>query len=106
MKVYDLYGIACSELEEAKGQAELALGVDLQAHESGHHCGDYYRHDAVGQEHLILHRNFDSFEAEWTEPEHQDQAFLLYVNETSRSAAIRTRLENLNTIRLLRHQEL
>lgn len=106
MKTYDLYGLSCRNLEEAKARVEPALGVTLIAHESGYHCGDYYRYKDVGEEHFILQRNFDDLEGEWTEPANQDQPLLLYVNETDRSAELRDALEQVDGVVRLRHQDL
>lgn len=106
MKVYDLYGIVCQDLEEARAKVEAVLGVPLVAHESGYHCGEYYRYKDVGEEHFVLQRNFDSVEAEWTDPSRQDKPFLLYVNETSRSAELRESLEQVGGVELLKHQEI
>ena len=78
----------------------------MVAHESGYHCGDYFRLGDTGAEHFILQQNYDSFENEWTEPEHQRIKFLLYVNETLRSEAIAAAFASEAGIELIRHQEL
>ena len=106
MKVYDLYGVACSDLEEARAKVEPVLGVSLVAHESDYHCGEYYGYRDVGEEHFILQRNYDSFDTEWTEPDSQDKPFLLYVNETDRSNELREALERVDGVALLKHQEI
>lgn len=103
--VYDLYGVVCGDLAEARSQVEAALGVSLAAHESSYRCGDYYRYNDAGQEHFILQRNYDSFDDEWTVPEREDMPVLLYVNETSRADELRQRLERVGGV-LLQRQEL
>jgi hypothetical protein len=106
VKTYDLYGVAVDGLESAKDLVNRALGIQLVAHESGYHCGEYYRLGGDGDEHFILQRNFDEFEGEWTEVEHQRFGILLYVNETNRSATLEGRLSSGDEFSLLRHQEL
>ena len=76
------------------------------AHESGYHCGSYYRLGDVGTEHFILQRNHDTFENEWTESDFKEKIFLLYINETSRSEEIAAALLADRAFARLRHQEL
>jgi len=57
-------------------------------HDSGYHCGEYYRSGDVGGEHFILQRNYDEAECEWTEPSHSRFALLFYANETDRASEI------------------
>ena len=106
MRTYDLYGIQGEDLATAKAKVGQALDLEFVAHESGYHCGLYFRHGDAGEEHFIIQSNFDSFEDEWTEPERRDKPFLLYVNETLRSDELRRRLEAAGDIELLRHQEI
>src|SRR5687767_9068848 len=106
MKTYDLYGIDATDLDAARRLVEGLLELRLVAHESSYHCGDYYRLGDVGAENFILQHNYDSFEVEWTEPEFQEKKFLLYVNETSRSAHIAAALTTDQSVKLLRHQAL
>ena len=102
---YDLYGLIVASLEEAKTLIEKALGISLAAHESGYHCGAYYRSGDVGAEHFILQRNRDATEGEWAESDHSDAPFLLYVNETQRAAELRELLDGAANVRLLRTEE-
>ena len=104
LKVYDLYGTTIVELNEAKIVVETVLGLELKAHESGYHCGEYFRLNDVGEEHFILQRNFDDFENEWTEESFSQYLILLYVNETERSDKIRALLEQSNNFVLLEHE--
>jgi hypothetical protein len=104
MRAYDLYGIAGESLDAARDKVSDAIGIAFVAHESGY-LGQYYRHRDVGEEHFILQSNFDSVEAEWTEPDRRDLPFLLYVNETSRSHELRRKLQSVGGIELLRHEE-
>ena len=106
MKAYDLYGVACSDLEEARAKVEPVLGVRLAVHESDCRCGEYYAHKRVGEQHFILQRNYDSFENEWTEPDSQDKSFLLYVNETDRCDGLRGALERVDGVALLKQEEI
>ena len=104
--VYDLYGIRCCSLERAKAVVEESLQLQLQPHESGYHCGDYFRLGDVGVEHFVLQKNFDELEAEWTDPEHKSYPFLLYVNETERADEIALSMEGRDEVELLKRQRL
>ncbi len=103
-KTYDLYGVHADNIEEARSSVEKALGLKLHSHESSYRGGAYFRLHDVGKEHFILQQNYDSFEREWTEPEHSDSPFVLYVNESPRSEDIQRALRTKPNIRLLRHQ--
>jgi hypothetical protein len=106
VSVYDLYGIGYEDLDEAKGALEHALAVRFAAHESGYRGGAYYRHQGLGEEVFILQRNHDPFEDEWAEPENREHPFLLYVDDTPRSDELRRKLEVLDRVVLLRHDEI
>lgn len=81
MKIFDLYGISVDSLQEAKESVESALREPLNAHESSHHCGAYYRLDLPDGGSIILQQNFDDFENEWTEEAFKEMPFLLYVSK-------------------------
>jgi hypothetical protein len=81
MNTFDLYGISVSSLTDAKECVGQALGLNLIAHESSHHCGDYWRIDLPEGASLILQQNYDRFDDEWTEAEFQDWPFLLYISK-------------------------
>lgn len=106
LKSYDLYGIECESLEFARTVIEALLNIVMITHESGFHCGEYYRLNDVGQEHIILQNNYDDFEEEWTEEGYSKYPFLLYVNETLRSSEVAGLLQNDKRVVLLKHQEL
>lgn len=101
---YDLYGIQCETLEIAKAKVESLLKIFMRGHESGFHCGEYYRLYDIGQEHFVLQNNYDEFEGEWTEEIFSDFPILLYVNETDRSDDLRLVLLKDQQVFLLRHQ--
>ena len=99
---YDLYVVACTDLDQGRHLLEPALGVTLQPHESGFHGGEYFRLGDGGHEHFIFKRNFDGAAEEWAEPEFQAARFLLYVNETGRGAELRARLGAVSGVTHLR----
>src|SRR5947208_1547401 len=103
-KAYDMFGIVADDLEAAREIVERLLSVRLVAHESGYRGGEYYRLSDVGREHLILQRNYDDFEREWTEPSQKDKPFLLYVNETERSREVQEALTVDDRVSLIKHQ--
>ena len=105
-KSYDLFGIECDDINIARTIIEVILNISMIAHESGYHCGEYYRLYDVGQEHFILQKNYDDFEEEWTEETYLKYPLLLYVNETLRSSEFVKHLQSDKRIELLRHQEL
>lgn len=92
MKTYMLFGIRGTDLPAARGVIEGLLGIQLRPHESGYHCGDYFRSGDVGEEHWILQKNFDDSDGEWTEPSFPEYGLLLYVNEASRASEIEAAL--------------
>jgi hypothetical protein len=104
VETFDLYGLSFPNLEESRLAVERALGITLVPHESDYRGGDYYRLHDVGREHFILQCNLHPLEREWQEERHQDAPFLLYVNQTPRSEAIKNALEQVPGIRQLRHR--
>lgn len=106
-KTFDLYGFRTDDLEAARASVESALGVQLQAHESSYHCGDYYCLGKDGEENLILQRNFDDFEEEWTEEQFKSTPILLYVNHTQRPEELEEALTSrIGGIALLRRERI
>ncbi|MDP5210940.1 hypothetical protein [Microbulbifer sp. 2205BS26-8] len=105
-KSYDLYGVDCESLDAAKTLIEALFNIVMVAHESGLHCGEYYRLYDVGQEHFILQNNYDDFEDEWTEEAFSKYPVLFYVNETDRSYDLKEILLKDKRLALLRHEEL
>jgi len=107
-KVFDLYGLKAGDLSEAKTLVENVLALDLLDHESGYHCGEYYRsHEVdIDDESFILQKNYDDFEDEWTEESFTDFPILLFVNDTKRSSEITSLFESQKGVTLLRHQEI
>lgn len=106
MKTYDLYGIRVDDLETARAVVEDALRIKLNPHESSYHCGDYYRVGDAGAEHIVLQRNHDDLEKEWTEEGFKEFPVLLYVNETDRAADIENALARMPAVSLLRRESL
>jgi hypothetical protein len=102
---YDLYGIAARSLEEARTLVAEALGFSFILHESGYHCGAYYRAGALDGEHFILQKNRDEEDDEWAEPEHQGLPFLLYVNDTERGDHIEAELRKVEAIAHIRTEQ-
>lgn len=51
---YDLYAVACADLDQGRRLLEPALDGTLQPHESGFHGGQYFRLGDVGHEHVIF----------------------------------------------------
>ena len=78
------------------------VGISMQLHDSMYLGGDYYRAESSGGEYFELLHNFNSFEDEWTEPDHKTATFLLYVNETQRAAVVREVLGRLAQVTHLR----
>ena len=91
-----------------KTLVENTLALTLLAHESGYHCGEYYRsHDVdVDDENFILQKNYDDFEDEWTEERFVDFPILLFANDTKRPSEIASLFENEQSVALLRRQEI
>ena len=89
---YHTYAIDAETLQDAQLIVEGCLGVALFPRSGGYRGGDYLMSEKGGSEELILQRNFIPFDGDWMESQHQDFAFLLYVNETTRSDEVLRRL--------------
>jgi hypothetical protein len=74
--VFDISG---SNLDEVRSEVESVLAVELIAHESDYHGGDYFKGTLRGVS-LVLKSNFLEDDGDLTEAEFPDAAFLLYVN--------------------------
>lgn len=106
MKTYALYGhLSDSDIHVVCGIIERALSVKFVAHESSYR-GEYYRAGITGEENFVLQKNYDEYEKEWTEPEHQKYPFLLYINATPRLAELKKTLESVEGLSLIKHEEI
>ena len=94
VKTYILFGLRNRSIDDARTEIEAALRIQMDPHESGYHCGAYFRLGRVGAEHFILQKNYDDFEREWTEPDHKKYEVLFYANETTRGKEIVSALAN------------
>ncbi|MEW8229310.1 MAG: hypothetical protein AB2745_03225 [Candidatus Thiodiazotropha endolucinida] len=85
MKKSDLYGFYGMNLGLVHSQVEEALGICLEARESGYYGGDYYllKGDDIS---LVLQENFVEDDGELTEDDYPDASILLYVNATAELA--------------------
>ncbi len=83
MKKANLFAIAAADLEQAKFAVESALKVQLNAHESEYHGGEYYRGECAGVS-LVLQENFVEDDGEPTEAEFPLVPLLLYVDGLER----------------------
>ena len=79
MKKANLFAIAAPDLEQAKFAVESALKVQLSAHESEYHGGEYYRGECAGVS-LVLQENFVEDDGEPTEAEFPLAKLLLYID--------------------------
>jgi hypothetical protein len=95
MKIFDLYGLEVPSMDDARALFEEVAHQPLNAHESSHHCGEYWRLDLPNGGSLILQRNFDDFENEWTEESFKAYPFLLYVSDYPQADKLRSALNNL-----------
>ena len=98
-KTFDLYGSSLA-LESALREAEAALGVSFEAHESSHRGGDYYR----CSESFVLQRNTE-LDNELAEPEFASAATILYVSQVSDPDAIRRQLVGTGSFKHLRRDQ-
>ena len=89
-KAHLLFGIAGTDLDDARRRVETALGICMAPHESSYRCGDYYRCGDAEHEHFILQQAFDEADGEWVEPAFTKHGLLLYVNEASNGAEMQT----------------
>ncbi len=106
MKTFDLYSVDAEDLDHARSIVEPVLETRFVEHESGFHCGRYFRHGLPGAEHFVLQRNYDDFAGEWTESDFRDSTFLLYVNETARAEELKASFLKLAELTHRRRDEL
>lgn len=93
MITFDLYGISVRSFDDARDMVQQAVGRALKAHESSHHCGDYWRLDLDDGASIILQKNYDAFEGEWTEESFKDYPYLLYVSRYAEADGLNVTLE-------------
>ena len=105
MPDFDLYGFADSDLAAVRLAVEEAIGIEFVRRENPHMGGEFYgTKPGPGNEHFVLRRNLDPATREVAEEEFADQPTILYVNCTTRSDAIRAKLEAMaKPPKLLRH---
>ena len=105
MPDFDLYGFAEPDLSAVRSAVEEALGVQFIRRENPHLGGEYFgTQPGPGNEHFVLRRNLDPADRKAAEQEFPDYPAILYVNCTTRSDAIRAKLESLAVPgKLLRH---
>lgn len=102
---HDLYGTLCEDIEQVKRAVEAALDCTLQRHESAYVSGDYYRAQLASGESLILKSNIDPLDGEPVEGAASQFPILLYVDNTSRSDEIGSKLGSANiSFVLIRHR--
>jgi hypothetical protein len=98
MKRFDLYGWRSLTPTEAAQLVEAVTGATLVRHESGYHGGDYFRHEGLDVEELILQANFEDEERYLAEPDFSGFSTLLYV--TGPTNELRTKLAGLGLVLL------
>ena len=98
-KTFDLYGSPLA-LETALREAEAALGISFEPHESSYRGGDYYR----SSESFILQRNAE-LDDELAEPEFPNAATVLYVSQVADPDVIRKQLVATGSFNHLRREQ-
>lgn len=102
--IYDTYGLVAESLDSACALLERAIALMLEARESSYRVGDYFGLGPSHKGEVILQRNYDDVEKEWTESKHQDVPFLLYVSESPRADQFKNALEAQPGVRHLRRE--
>jgi hypothetical protein len=106
MSIFDLYGLTVSSLDDARALIEYVIHKPLKAHESSHHCGAYWRLDLPDGGSLILQKNYDEFENEWTEESFRDVPYLLYVSKYLQADELKSDLcKEIDVVKHLRRSE-
>lgn len=107
MAIYDLYGFLSDDIDEARNLLEASLGIQFEVRNSEYQGGDYYQWGKTRDEHFVLKRNVDPIDGEPAEMAFPKHRILFYVNDTSRSTALKERLSLETTnFTLLRHEDL
>jgi hypothetical protein len=80
-KIFDLFGLGCDDLAEARRPVERVSPVTFQSHESLYWGGDYFaaRSPRVGE--ITIRHDFNAFTGELTEPKFPDMPILVSVSE-------------------------
>src|SRR4051812_36615036 len=105
MAAYDLYAIDAETLEAAKAVTTSVISLGFHPHNSSY-IGDYYRAHGEGEETFKLRENLDPLDGEPAEMDYPGHRFLLYVDRSHRSNALRVSLLLQPRIELLRHEDL
>lgn len=107
MSYYDLYGFSTDDIDVAKSMVEGALNIKLIAHDSDFVDGYFMLQTDEGEE-IVLKENYSKEENAYREPDFNDQAVLLYIDELaeSNSKAFETALLSSGGISLLRREDL
>ena len=94
LPIRDLYGFIETAMEIAQEQISRALDIPLRAAYSTYRGGDYYCTARGSTESVVIQRNFDSAEQEWTEEAFQHYAVLLVIRvaTSDRAEQIRRQL--------------
>jgi hypothetical protein len=94
LPIHDLYGFLETTMKTAQEQVSQALDMPLCAAYDTYRGGDYYCTTCGSTESLVIQRNFDSAEQEWTEAALQRYAVLLFIRvaTSDRAEQIRRQL--------------
>lgn len=107
MKVSDLYGFQCDDIDQIRSVIESGLGISMEPRESSYRCGDYFLCVNAAGQRLALQQNFDEENQEWAEDDFKDCYVLLYVDSSGETTALRELLlSKIPAARLLRRKVL
>lgn len=102
---YALYGIRCPTLESASELIARCLDMTFEGRDSSY-LGSYYVCKGPNSEKISVRANFNVCEDEWTEPDHLQYPFLLFVDGTTRLDELSPDLELLPEVSFIRKKTL
>jgi hypothetical protein len=105
MAIYELYGSALDDINQARKLLEASLAIQFEARESDYQGGDYFQWGHARGEHFVLKRNLDLVDGDPAEMSYPTQKVLLYLNDTPRADELRARVLQASFV-LLRHEDL
>lgn len=105
MSTYDLYGTTSGNINAIKMQLENVLNIAFAAHDSSYQ-GEYFQCGKASDEHFVLKQNIDPIDSTPAETAFPTYKIILYINDTFRDLHLREKIEGIDGLTLLRHEEL
>ena len=91
-KIFDMYGLDCDDLDQARVTVEAALSVGFELRDSLYWGGAYYLARAPEYGKIAIRSNLNTFTGKLGEPESPGSRFLVAVSEPPDPDLVKERL--------------